>query len=197
MAQLKNDKQELFCKEYLIDLNATQAAIRAGYSKRTARSQGQRLLTIVDIQNRIAELKEERSRRIEITADRVVQEIAKIAFSDLGDYMTWNADGEISMLPQEDIDTAVVQSIKSNRILRPIGEDEEIIDASLEVKLHPKLKALELLYKHTNGSDALLTAQIKKLEAEGKILENTADKLDKGNKLKINITNDAVVFDDG
>lgn len=196
MAELKNDKQEHFCKEYLIDLNATQAAIRAGYSEKTARQQGQRLLTKVDIQSRIAELKEERSRRIDITADMVVQEIAKIAFSDLGDFMTWNVDGEISMLPQEDIDTAVLQSIKSNRILRPIGEDEEIIDASLEVKLHPKMKALELLYKHTNGSDALLQAQLKKAQAEGEIFQNTADKLTKGNKVQINITNDAVVFDD-
>lgn len=194
--ELKNDKQEQFCKEYLIDLNATQAAIRAGYSEKTARQQGQRLLTKVDIQNRIAELKAERSRRIEITADMVVQEIAKIAFSDLGDFMTWNVDGEVSMLPQEDIDTAALQSIKSNRILRPIGEDEEIIDASLEVKLHPKMKALELLYKHTNGSDALLQAQLKKAQAEGEILQNTADKLTNGNKVQINITNDAVVFDD-
>jgi phage terminase small subunit len=53
------DKQEMFCKEYLIDLNATQAAIRAGYSKKTANEQGSQNLVKLSIQKRIAELKEE------------------------------------------------------------------------------------------------------------------------------------------
>lgn len=51
------DKQEMFCREYLVDLNATQAAIRAGYSDKTARSQANRMLTNVDIEKRIQELK--------------------------------------------------------------------------------------------------------------------------------------------
>ncbi|MDV2934166.1 terminase small subunit, partial [Enterococcus faecalis] len=98
MVELKNNKQEQFAKEYLIDLNATQAAIRAGYYSKTAYSQGQRLLKNVEIQTRISELMNERSRRTEITADRVIQEIAKIAFSDIGEYMTWDQDGNITML---------------------------------------------------------------------------------------------------
>ncbi len=68
-------KQEHFAEEFLIDLNATQAAIRAGYSKRTARSQGQRLLTNVDIAKAIAAGQAERGKRTEIDADYVITSI--------------------------------------------------------------------------------------------------------------------------
>ena len=69
------DKQEMFCKEYLIDLNATQAAIRAGYSKKTANEQAGRLLVNVSVQSKISELKESRSNRIEMSADGVLKEL--------------------------------------------------------------------------------------------------------------------------
>ena len=81
LAKLTN-KQSRFVEEYLIDLNATQAAIRAGYSEKTARSQGQRLLTNVDIQERFKGQIEQRSERTEITADRVIQALADIAYAD-------------------------------------------------------------------------------------------------------------------
>ena len=81
LAKLTN-KQSRFVEEYLIDLNATQAAIRAGYSEKTARSQGQRLLTNVDIQERFKGQIEQRSERTEITADRVIQALADIAYTD-------------------------------------------------------------------------------------------------------------------
>lgn len=76
-------RQKLFCEEYLVDLNATQAAIRAGYKKKTARSQGQRLLTNVDIQKYISELQKQQSERTGITADTVLKELEKIALSDV------------------------------------------------------------------------------------------------------------------
>ena len=66
------DQQTLFCSEYLIDLNATKAAIRAGYKEDSARQQGSRLLTKDDIQDLIAELKLERSKRVQIDADYVL-----------------------------------------------------------------------------------------------------------------------------
>ena len=62
-----SEMQQLFCDEYLIDLNATQAAIRAGYSEKTAYSQGQRLLKNVEIQKQIQKRKDDRSKRTEIT----------------------------------------------------------------------------------------------------------------------------------
>lgn len=78
MAKL-TEKQKRFCDEYLIDLNATQAAIRAGYSARTANEQGARLLANVSVQEYIARKMAERSRRTGVNQDRVVLELAKIA----------------------------------------------------------------------------------------------------------------------
>lgn len=73
------DKQQLFIDEYLVDLNATQAAIRAGYSEKTARSQGQRLLTNVDILARIEELKKTRADRLNLDAYWVLKRLMDIS----------------------------------------------------------------------------------------------------------------------
>lgn len=70
-----NAKQEAFVREYLVDLNATQAAIRAGYSEKTARAIGAENLTKPDIASAIQEAMDERSKRTEITADYVLQSI--------------------------------------------------------------------------------------------------------------------------
>ena len=77
-----NAKKNRFVEEYPVDLNATQAAIRAGYSKKTAYSIGQRLLKDVEVQAAIQEAMQKRSKRVEITQDRVLQEYARIAFFD-------------------------------------------------------------------------------------------------------------------
>lgn len=76
-------RQQRFVDEYLIDLNATQAAIRAGYSEKTAYSMGQRLLKNVEIQAAIQKAMQKRSQRVDITADRVLTELAKLAFFDI------------------------------------------------------------------------------------------------------------------
>ena len=80
------EKQKRFAEEYLVDLNATQAAIRAEYSQRTAYSMGQRLLKKVEIQSAIQRAIEVRAKRTEITQDKVVEELGKIAFHDAADY---------------------------------------------------------------------------------------------------------------
>ncbi len=71
-------KQEMFCREYLIDLNGTQAAIRAGYSEKTANEQASRLLVNVNIQSYIAKLKSERQERVKIDADWVLRRAVEI-----------------------------------------------------------------------------------------------------------------------
>ena len=86
-------KQARFVEEYLVDLNATQAAIRAGYSEQTARSIGYENLTKPDIQQAIDEARGKQQQRTEITADRVLEEYAKIAFFDPRKLFT--ADGAI------------------------------------------------------------------------------------------------------
>ena len=86
------EKQQRFVEEYLIDLNATKAAIRAGYSPKTADVQGPRLLGKVRVSCAIARAKAERSRRTGITQDRILQELARIAFLnpvDVLDLQSW------------------------------------------------------------------------------------------------------------
>ena len=76
-------KQERFCTEYIIDLNATQAAIRAGYSSKTANRIASENLSKPDIQRKIQELQQERAERTEITQDRVLKELAGIGFAPI------------------------------------------------------------------------------------------------------------------
>lgn len=77
------DRQARFCEEYLIDLNATQAAIRAGYSEKTANRIASELLSKLDIQEKITELKAERAKRTEMTQDSVIQELAAVARAEV------------------------------------------------------------------------------------------------------------------
>lgn len=131
-------KQKRFIEEYLIDLNATQAAIRAGYSLDTAKSIGSENLTKPDIQARIAKAMAERSRRTGVNADRVVMELAKIAFVNAKDVIDPDtATVRPDALPE---DTAAIQSVK----VKAFGED----GLEREVKMADKLRALELLGRH-------------------------------------------------
>ena len=131
-------KQKRFVEEYLIDLNATQAAIRAGYSPDTAKSIGSENLTKPDIQARIAKAMAERSRRTGVNADRVIMELAKIAFVNASDVIDADtATVKADALPE---DTAAIQSVK----VKTFGED----GLEREVKMADKLRALELLGRH-------------------------------------------------
>lgn len=101
MASLKDERQIRFVEEYIKDLNATQAAIRAGYSKKTARSQGARLLTNVDILEAIQEAKEERSERTKIDQDYVLTNIQKVIercmqIQQVDNCLTQTEDGELA-----------------------------------------------------------------------------------------------------
>jgi len=84
MPELKNRKWELFCQEYIIDFNATRAYLRAGYkaNEKTAGSNSSLLMARPEIQARISEIMSEREQRTEITQDKVLQELAKIAFAN-------------------------------------------------------------------------------------------------------------------
>lgn len=131
-------KQKRFIEEYLVDLNATQAAIRAGYSPDTAKSIGSENLTKPDIRAHIDKAMAERSKRTGVNADRVVMELAKIAFVNAVDVI----DPETATVKADASgdDTAAIQSVK----VKTFGED----GLEREVKMADKLKALELLGKH-------------------------------------------------
>lgn len=140
-----NDKQKRFVEEYLVDLNATQAAIRAGYSEKTARSQGQRLLTNVDIQAAIQEGQGKRSERTKITQDRVLKEFARIAFSDLRDSAKWSESG-LELVPSDDLDDDVAAAIQEVSIRETEGERSS--SKTVKVKHYDKIRALEFLAEH-------------------------------------------------
>lgn len=133
-------KQKLFCDEYLVDLNATQSAIRAGYSVDTAYSIGEENLKKPDIKNYIERELAKRSKRTGINQDRVVQELARIAFVKISDVT--NPDGSINRSASPD-DLACVESLKSETSTTDAGSTTKN-----EVKLSSKIKALELLGKH-------------------------------------------------
>lgn len=134
-------KQKRFVEEYLIDLNATQAAIRAGYSPNSARDIGSENLTKPDIRARIDEALAERSKRTGINADRVLREIARIAFVNAADVI--NFDSATIAEGASTDDTAAIASVKVKTIPTADGEGVE-----REIRLADKLKALELCGKH-------------------------------------------------
>lgn len=131
-------KQKLFVEEYLLDLNATQAAIRAGYSPETAGAIGAENLKKPQIQNAIARAMAERSRRTGVNAERVVLELAKIAFANAGDLIDAQDATVRDGASREDL--AAIQSIK----VKDMGD----MGIEREVRLADKLKALELLGRH-------------------------------------------------
>ena len=139
MAKL-TDKQQRFVDEYLIDLNATQAAIRAGYSAKTADQQGSRMLANVKVKQAVAEKQAQRSKRTGVNQDRVVLELAKVAFAKMTDIV--DSNGKIKEDASSD-DLACIESIKYKESDNEYGGSVE-----REVKIASKLKALELLGKH-------------------------------------------------
>jgi len=136
-------KQQLFANEYLIDLNATQAAIRAGYSEKTAQEQSSRLLSKVIVQEFISVQMKKREKRTEITQDRVLNEIAKLAFSNIQDI--YDENGELINIPdmQRDV-SAAIQEIVQDSIKS--GDGEFIIKR--KYKLSDKRASLEMLCRH-------------------------------------------------
>ena len=130
-------KQACFVEEYLVDLNATQAAIRAGYSERRASEFGYSLLQKNTVQGAIEAAQRERSARTGVTADRVVQEIARVAFSSLRDVATWGPSG-VQVRPDDEITPEAAAAIAE------ISET----NTGVKVKLHNKVAALEQLARH-------------------------------------------------
>ena len=134
-------KQQRFVEEYLIDLNATQAAIRAGYSAKNADKIGPELLGKTRVKAVIDKAMAERSRRTGISQDRVLRELAKIAFVNPTDVINM-AEATIRGDANRE-DTAAIASVKVKTIP---SEDGDIVER--EVKMCDKLKALELIGKH-------------------------------------------------
>jgi phage terminase small subunit len=145
-------KQKKFVKEYLIDLNATQAAIRAGYSKETAQEQGSRLLLNVMVKEAIQKELDKRSERTEITADMVLKQLAKIAFSDIKDFVEFGIkEDEVKELEDGTRIISVYSAVRikpsdqvDGSILAEVSEGRD----GIKIKRNDQTKALELLGRH-------------------------------------------------
>lgn len=134
-------KQEEFVRQYLIDLNATQSAIRAGYSQRRAMEIGWQLLQKTTVQEAIQKAMDRRAKRTEVTADRVVKEYARLAFSSMPHFMSWSQDN-VEFIPSEDLsedDAACVAEISQTTTEH---------GGTLRLKLHDKKGALDALARH-------------------------------------------------
>ena len=147
-------KQKMFVAEYLVDLNATQAAIRAGYSPKRAMEIGYQLLHKTTMQAALKVAMDNRAARTGITADRVLKEYAKIGFADIKDFLSfgtvktevdWDADANkpifgykqvVEAKPSDEVDGTLINEVSINR------------DGTFKFKLHDKKGALDMIGKH-------------------------------------------------
>lgn len=139
------DKQKRFVEQYLVDLNATQAAVRAGYSERTACEQGSRLLANVKVRAAIEAAQGKRSERTAITADMVLKEFARIAFADLRLSSTWT-ESALTLIPSDDLDDDAAAAISEVSIKEISGNMSN--SKTVKIKHHDKVRALEFLAEH-------------------------------------------------
>lgn len=140
MAKL-TDKQELFAREYLKDLNATQAAIRAGYSVKSAQEQASRLLSNIMVQSRISELKADRNEEVGIDAAYVLRRLVEIDQMDVLDILLPN--GELK--PIKDWPKTWRTTLSGMDVTEMAGDDPGFLK---KIKWPDKVKNLELLGKH-------------------------------------------------
>lgn len=142
-------KQQKFCEEYLIDLNATQAAIRAGYSEDTAGSMGSENLKKPEIQEYLSQRQNELKTKTGITQERVLNELAKIAFFDMRNAYT--VDGSLKSPKEFDDDAAGAISgidIYEERVSDADSDEKIVVGTTKKIKLHDKIRALDALGKH-------------------------------------------------
>jgi phage terminase small subunit len=130
-----SDAQRLFVQYYLKTLNATEAAKLAGYSEKTADRIGHQLMQKPAVKRAIKQAMDRRARRLEIDADRVLEELAAIGFASMGDFASWGPKG-VKIKDSRKLDTRAVQGIS------------EGTNGQKTIKLHDKLEALKHLAQH-------------------------------------------------
>jgi len=144
-----NTRQAMFVQEYLVDLNATQAAIRAGYSAKTAYAQASRLLSDVKIAAAVTEAKAKRSERVGVSADNVLAELAKLGFANMADYMKPTPSGDprldFSALTRDQ--SAALTEVTVEDFVEGRGEDARDV-RRVKFKLADKRAALVDIGKH-------------------------------------------------
>lgn len=147
-------RQSAFCDEYLIDLNATQAAIRAGYSPKYAGENADKLLKNTNISLKIQELIAKRADRTGLNQDRVIDQLGFIAFSNLFDFMKVVEKTRVEIGPDgnpEEVTTKKLE-LRSNAEIPPEKmvaiSSVKITSNGIELKLCDKIKPLEMIGRH-------------------------------------------------
>jgi len=136
-------KEKMFCKEYINDFNGARSARDAGYSEESAKEIATKLLTKVHIREKIKALLSDRVANLELTSDRVGKEIAAIAYARLCDVGQWDEEGNLILAPSCLIPAEIQPAIQSiKKVITAEGK-------RLEIKMHSKEKALEMIAKHT------------------------------------------------
>ena len=140
------DQQERFCYEYVIDQNATRAAKVAGYSPKSARAVASRLLTYANVKKKIFTLQQKNLNNLQITAEKVLAEYAKMAFSNLGDYVRVTEDGEVHT-DLSDIDRDQFAALSEITTDTYVDGDDKVVKKT-KIKLSDKGKSLDSLARH-------------------------------------------------
>jgi phage terminase small subunit len=161
MAKYRDTKRQKFVREYMVDLNATQAAIRAGYSPKTAGAIGNENLKKLEIE--ILTALAERSARTGVSADRVIRELARVAFADPRSVFSWGPGG-VTLRPSDELtedEAAIVSEVSETR-----SEN----GGSIKAKCYDKVKALELLGRHLG-----MFSEKREIELSGSVGVNVFD----------------------
>ncbi|MDO5643639.1 MAG: terminase small subunit [Paracoccus sp. (in: a-proteobacteria)] len=155
-------KQAAFAREFVVDNNATQAAIRAGYSRKTAGSQGHELLRLPHVKAEIDRLTAEKIARTEIRTDEIVMALSQIARANISDLMEWgstevimDADGNMRAVQEGETATTVVPFVRAfesgaipRHLTAAIAEISLSDKGSFKIKMHDKLGAIDKLMRH-------------------------------------------------
>ena len=142
MAKGLSEKQATFVQEYLVDLNATQAAIRAGYSEKSAARYAVEMLNKTHVAEAIRSAMDARNQRVEISQDRILEELACIAFGDVRDVAEWTEAGGVKLKDSDSLTPAQAAAISE------VSETTTKDGGNRRIKRHDKVKALELLMRH-------------------------------------------------
>lgn len=155
-----NKRQSAFVEAYAISSNATQAAISAGYSPKSARQQGTCLCANPSVIEALRTRRKQALARLEVTEDMVLQELAAVAFSNLDDFLEWDESaGSLAVKPSADIPRhllAALESVEDQTLTSTNKDGSRTYERHKQrVKLYPKLPALQLLAEYLGLTDSM------------------------------------------
>lgn len=141
-----NPKQSAFCREYVLDYNGTQAAIRAGYAKSRAKETASELVTKSNIQKEIQWRESLLENKVIVTKDKILRELSIIGFANLADHVT--IDDETGCVQAIGIDSLpagasrAIKKVKERRVIKSTASGDEVLESTFEFELHDKQTAL-------------------------------------------------------